>query len=220
MIHIIATVNHYVQSITFTYLSFLIYHSQFMNDFEVKTLRHKKELVNIIHFVPKLVHVAGNPLLVVTALYTDSLVECFDHHILLAVDNPEVVVLDTAADKQVEVVLDIAAEKQVEAALDTAADKQVEAVIDTAADKLAEAVIDIAVDKLEEAVLDIAVDAETVLGIAAVVDHGLPTVAQQVSQQVHVQMLSFSSDNNNSIIQYSKKILLNFQQLFLPRHSR
>jgi len=186
-----------------------------MNDFEVKTLRHKKELVNIIHFVPKLVHVAGNPLLVVTALYTDSLVECFDHHILLAVDNPEVVVLDTAADKQVEVVLDIAAEKQVEAALDTAADKQVEAVIDIVADKLAEAVIDIAVDKLEEAVLDIAVDAEAVLGIAAAVDHG-PTVAQQV----HVQMLSFSSDNNNSIIQYSKKILLNFQRLFLPRHSR
>jgi len=179
-----------------------------MNDFEVKTWRHEKELVNITHFVPKLVHVAGNPLLVVTALYTDSLVECFDHHILLAVDNPEVVVLDTAADKQVEVVLDIAV------------DKQVEAVIDIVADKLAEAVIDIAVDKLEEAVLDIAVDAETVLGIAAVVDHGLPTVAQQVSQQVHVQMLSFSSDNNNSIIQYSKKILLNFQRLFLPRHSR
>jgi hypothetical protein len=174
-----------------------------MNDFEVKTWRHKKELVNITHFVPKLVHVAGNPLLVVTALYTDSLVGCFDHHILLAVDNPEVVVLDTAADKLVEAVID------------TVADKLVEAVLDTVADKLVEAVLDIAVDTLEEAVLDNAVDAEAVLGIAAAVDHG-PTVAQQV----HVQMLSFSSDNNNSIIQYSKKILLNFQRLFLPRHSR
>ena len=147
--------------------------------------------MNIIHFVPKLVHVAGNPSLVVTAQCTDSLVGCSDQHILLAVDNPEAVVLDTAADNPEVVVLDTAADKQAEAALDTAA------------------------DKLAESVLDIAVDAETVLGIAAAVDHG-PTVAQQV----HVQMLSFSSDNNNSIIQYSKKILLNFQRLFLPRHSR
>jgi len=166
-------------------------------------LRHEKELVNIIHFVPKLVHVAGNPSLVVTAQCTDSLVGCSDQHILLAVDNPEAVVLDTAADNPEVVVLD------------TAADKQAEAALDTAADKLAEAALDIAVDTLEESVLDIAVDAETVLGIAAAVDHG-PTVAQQV----HGQMLSFSSDNNNSIIQYSKKILLNFQRLFLPRHSR
>ena len=147
--------------------------------------------MNIIHFVPKLVHVAGNPSLVVTAQCTDSLVGCSDQHILLAVDNPEAVVLDTAADNPEVVVLDTAADKQAEAALDTAA------------------------DKLAESVLDIAVDAETVLGIAAAVDHG-PTVAQQV----HGQMLSFSSDNNNSIIQYSKKILLNFQRLFLPRHSR
>jgi hypothetical protein len=178
-------------------------------------LRHEKELVNIIHFVPKLVHVAGNPSLVVTAQCTDSLVGCSDQHILLAVDNPEAVVLDTAADNPEAVVLDTAADNPEVVVLDTAADNPEVVVLDTAADKQAEAALDTAADKLAESVLDIAVDAETVLGIAAAVDHG-PTVAQQV----HVQMLSFSSDNNNSIIQYSKKILLNFQRLFLPRHSR